>query len=135
MTSQTGTQITAIWILPNIWRHKGNQTMKFGQVMEHNIKNRFLQNHLETKTRRLFPEPFSFFQKALYEIKVSGQHRTFNMFGSPQLNNKRASKLVLRHILWVVFLEKHFSCYILLAEQVSLSDSFYILRHKAICVL
>ena len=54
--------------------------MKFGEVIEYNIKNGFLQNHLETKTWRLLPEPISFFQKALYEVKASGQHRSFNNF-------------------------------------------------------
>ena len=31
MTSQTGLQIIAIYILPNISQSKGNQTMKFGK--------------------------------------------------------------------------------------------------------
>ena len=34
MTSQTGQQIITIQILPNISRSKGNQTMKFGQLIE-----------------------------------------------------------------------------------------------------
>ena len=35
MTAQTGKQIIAIYILPNISRSKGNVTMKFGQLIEH----------------------------------------------------------------------------------------------------
>ena len=36
MTSQPGKQTAAIHLLPNILRRKGNQTMKFGQLVEHN---------------------------------------------------------------------------------------------------
>ena len=66
--------------------------MKFGELIEYNIKNGFLQNHLETKTWRLLPEPFSYLKKILCEVKASDQHRSFNIFGSAQLNNKRAWK-------------------------------------------
>ena len=43
MTSQPGLQTIAIHILPNISRSKGNQTMKFGQLIEYNKGNIFLQ--------------------------------------------------------------------------------------------
>ena len=43
MTSQTGQQIITIHILPNISRSKGNQTMKFGQSVEYNMRNIFLE--------------------------------------------------------------------------------------------
>ena len=43
MTSQSGQQTIAILILPNIWRSKGNQTMKFGQLIERNMGNIFLE--------------------------------------------------------------------------------------------
>ena len=33
MMSQPGEQTTAIYILPNISRSKGNQAMKFGQLI------------------------------------------------------------------------------------------------------
>ena len=35
-----------IHLLPNISRSKGNQTMKFDQVIEHNKKNIFLQKSI-----------------------------------------------------------------------------------------
>ena len=38
MMSQPGQQTIAIHILPNISRRKGNQTMKFGQLIEYNMK-------------------------------------------------------------------------------------------------
>ena len=40
---QPGLQTIAIYILPNISQSKGNQTMKFGQLIEYNMKNIFLQ--------------------------------------------------------------------------------------------
>ena len=44
MTSRPGLQTIAIQILPNILQSKGNQTMKFGQLREHNKSNIFLYN-------------------------------------------------------------------------------------------
>ena len=40
-TSQTGQQIIAVHILPNISRTKGNKAMKFGQLVECNMINIF----------------------------------------------------------------------------------------------
>ena len=42
MASQPGLQTIAIHILPNISQIKGNQTMKFGQLIEYNKRNNFL---------------------------------------------------------------------------------------------
>ena len=43
MTSQPGFQTNAIHILPNISQSKGNQAMKFGQLIEYNKRNFFPQ--------------------------------------------------------------------------------------------
>ena len=43
MTSQPGLQTIAIHILPNTSQSKSNQTMKFGQLIEHIKINIFLQ--------------------------------------------------------------------------------------------
>ena len=43
MTSQPGLQTIAIHILLNISQSKGNQTMKFGQLIEHNNRNIFVK--------------------------------------------------------------------------------------------
>ena len=43
MTSQPGKQTTAIHIMPNISRSKGDQTIKFGQLIEYNMRNIFLE--------------------------------------------------------------------------------------------
>ena len=42
MTSQPGEQTIVIQIFPNISRSKDNQTMKFGQLIEYNMRNIFL---------------------------------------------------------------------------------------------
>ena len=43
MASQASLQTIAIHILLNISQSKGNQTMKFGQLIEYNKRNIFLQ--------------------------------------------------------------------------------------------
>ena len=43
MTSQPGKQTIVIHILRNISRSKGNQTKKFGQFIEYNMRNIFLE--------------------------------------------------------------------------------------------
>ena len=43
MTSKTGQQIITRQKLPNILRSKGNQTMKFGQLIEYNMRNIFIE--------------------------------------------------------------------------------------------
>ena len=43
MTSQPGLQTIAIHILLNISQSKGNQATKFGQLIENNKRNLFLQ--------------------------------------------------------------------------------------------
>ena len=43
MTSHPGSQTITIHIMSNISRSKGNQKMKFGQLIEINVKNIFLR--------------------------------------------------------------------------------------------
>ena len=43
MTSQSGYQTVAIHMFPNISRSQINQTMKFGRLIEYNMKNIFLE--------------------------------------------------------------------------------------------
>ena len=59
MTSQSGYQIIAIHILTNISRSTGNQAMKFGQLIEYNLRNIYLKNHTQNVVEKLFPDPFS----------------------------------------------------------------------------
>ena len=60
MTSQPGKQTISIQILTNISRSKGNQAMKFGQLIDYNMRNIFLDKSY-TKSymvEKLFPDPF-----------------------------------------------------------------------------
>ena len=57
MTSQTGKQTIPIHILSNISRSKANQTMKFGQLIEYNTRNIFVEKSYR-KCGELFPDPF-----------------------------------------------------------------------------
>ena len=43
MTSQPGKEIILIHILPKISRSKDNQTRKFGRLIEHNMRNIYLE--------------------------------------------------------------------------------------------
>ena len=59
MTSLLGYQTIVIHVLPNISRSKGNRILKFGQLIEYNTRNIFLEKSYtkcggETSTR-----PFS----------------------------------------------------------------------------
>ena len=47
MTSQPRKQRIAIHKLPNISRSKGNQKIKFGQLIEHNMRNIFPEKSYE----------------------------------------------------------------------------------------
>ena len=52
MTSQPGVQTIAIQILPNISQSKGNQTMKFGQVIKYNKRNKYFSSKNMQKMRQ-----------------------------------------------------------------------------------
>ena len=59
MTSQPGEQTTTEHIFPNIPSSKSNQTMKFGQLVEYNMRNIFLEKSYtkweeETNCQTLF---------------------------------------------------------------------------------
>ena len=57
MTSPPGQQIIAIHILPNISRNKGNQAVKFGQLIEHNIRNIFVEKSYKKCAGETIPRP------------------------------------------------------------------------------
>ena len=59
MTSQPRKQTIAIHILPNISRIKGNQTMKFGQLIEYDMRNTFLEKSYAKCGGETIPRPFS----------------------------------------------------------------------------
>ena len=57
--SQIGKQTIAIHTLINISRNKRNQTMKYGQLIEYNIRNIFLKNSYAKCDGETIPRPFS----------------------------------------------------------------------------
>ena len=57
MTSQIQ-QIIKINILPNISRSKGNQTMKFSQLIEYNMANICIEKSYAECCREASPRPF-----------------------------------------------------------------------------
>ena len=59
MTSQPGQQTIVIHILPNILRSKGNQTIKFGQLIEHNMRKIFLEKLYTKCGAETRPTPIS----------------------------------------------------------------------------
>ena len=63
MTLQAGWQTIAIHILPNISQNKGNQTIKFSQLIEYKEINIFFKTYAENEAGRLVPGLFLFFEK------------------------------------------------------------------------
>ena len=58
ITSQTGQQRIAIQISSIISRSKSIQTITFGQLIEHNMKNVFLKSFTQNMVEKLFPDRF-----------------------------------------------------------------------------
>ena len=56
MTPLPGKQTVTLPILLNISQSKGNQTLKFGQVMEYNKKNIFFSKIMQKMRLRLVPD-------------------------------------------------------------------------------
>ena len=80
MTSQAGLQTITLHILPSISRSKGNQAMKFGQFIECNKRNIFLQKTWRKWGRETSSSPLFVFKKALYKGKACGQHLSSDIF-------------------------------------------------------
>ena len=71
MTSQTGLQTIALHILLNISRSKGNQTVKFGQLIEYNIRNIFVEKSYTKCAGENIPRPL--FKKTKLGISLDQQ--------------------------------------------------------------
>ena len=59
VTSQPGLEAIAMYTLPNISRCKGNQEIKFWSVIEHNIRNIFLEKTYTKCDGEIIPRPYS----------------------------------------------------------------------------
>ena len=63
MTSQPGKQTIIIHTLPNISRSKGNQTMKFDQLIEYYMRNIFLEKSYAKSGGETIPRLLKLFEK------------------------------------------------------------------------
>ena len=54
--------------------------MKFGQLIEQNVRNISFKNHAENDGGKLDLDFCLFYKKALYKVKASCQHFSFNIF-------------------------------------------------------
>ena len=59
MTSQPGKRTIAIHMLPYISRGKDNHTVKFGQLIEYNMRKIFLEQSYTKFGGETSPKPFS----------------------------------------------------------------------------
>ena len=59
MTLQPRYQAIVMHILPNILRSKDNQTMKFGQSIEYNVRNIFVEKSSTKCDAETISRPFS----------------------------------------------------------------------------
>ena len=132
-----------IHILLNISRGKGNQTLKFGQLIEYNKRNIFLEKSCRNIGRETSSRPLFIFLKSF--IKGQGklsvaQFQSFSIVPSLTNNKNKIYKLqnidpgicsiliiqervweqFLHHILCMIFQEKCFKGYILVTDQFSL---------------
>ena len=58
MTPQPGKQTIVINILPNIATNRGNQTMKFVQLIVYNMRKIFLKKSYTNVVEKRFLDPF-----------------------------------------------------------------------------
>ena len=58
MTPQTGPQTIIIHVLSNISRSKHNQTMKFDQLIEDEMRNTFLEKIYKNVAEKVSPDIF-----------------------------------------------------------------------------
>ena len=59
MTLQPGSETIVIHILHNISRSKNNQTMKFGQLIECNMRNIFIEKSYAKNAGETIPRNYS----------------------------------------------------------------------------
>ena len=90
MTSQSGLQTIAIHILPNASRTKGNQTMKFNQLIEYNMRKISVYNHRQNVLEKLLPDPY--LKKPKLSISQDPYHKVLNSL-LPLYANLRAIEI------------------------------------------
>ena len=69
MTSQPGKQTIVIHILSNISQSKGNQKIRFGQLIKDNLKNNFLEKSYIKFVGETITRPFSKKSKLIISLE------------------------------------------------------------------
>ena len=88
MTSPSGKQKITMHIFPNILRSKANQTMKFGQLTEYNMRNVFLEKSYTKCKGEIIPIT----EKPKYVCFFSSVcFHCISSWGLPQLNYRPIS--------------------------------------------
>ena len=54
--------------------------MKFGNLIEYNVRDIFLQKSCRKRCFETSSRPFLFFKNTLHEVKASDQHLSVNIF-------------------------------------------------------
>ena len=145
MTSQSGKQTVAKNILPNILRSKANKTMKFGQLIEYNIRDVFLEKPYTKSGGKTIPRSFS--KKSKWACLWINSLKFYTLWFccilswglSKDIETKLQTKLAFTSYKSVLKNKKRsrtrFSCYIILTDHISLSACFYFVTNWAVCVL
>ena len=90
MTSQPGLQTISIHILHNISQCKGNQTMKFGPLIEYNKRNIFLQKLCRKWGSENSSKPLYFLKKLNARWKQVACSLVSIYFDNPQIAIQRS---------------------------------------------
>ena len=78
-TSSTGKLlIITLRLLPNISRSKGNQTMKLGLLIEHDMRNVFLKNQTQNVIAKLASETRSLSKISELNLSLDQQSEILN---------------------------------------------------------
>ena len=148
MTSHTGTQTVTIRILSDISRSKTNYAMKFGQLIEYNMRNIFLEKWCTKCDGETSPDPFlknrngaavcSFIQFVFIVCPNWGlpKHTEAKLlitcFYLIQSFLKKVSLPHFQHDFWrKMFLTLHSINW----HQISLSDCLYFWKDLVVCLL
>ena len=129
MTSQSGKQKITMRIFPNILRSKANQTMKFGQLTEYNMRNVFLEKSYtkckgETIPITEKPKYVCFFSSVCFHcisswglLQLNYKPITFTSYKAFLKKQKEVWNETPQLIFCMIHKGKYFFCYIFLTDQ------------------
>ena len=130
--------------------------MKFGQLIEHNLRNIFFKNHAGNDAGKLDIYFYLYYKNALDKVKASCRHFCFEILWWTLTWTYNKNKftwyfrlLIQRYAQFLSFInglglaspphfqyvfQENVSCYILLNAQILFSVSLYFLRYWSIFV-